>query len=127
VRRLQVNLNRKQVMVVHRRVLKKKKLVYLLTAASPVKYKGGRSSVVYIGTTKKGVGRIAESAAWRAEEIMSARGLKELRVFVVYCGSRRGVSTWEWLEDALLAEFRAEYEQLPMCNSQGQKKSGMKS
>ena len=122
MRRLQINLNKKQVMVVHRRVLKKKKVVYLLTAISPVKYKGGRSNIVYIGTTKKGVGRIAESAARRAEEIMSTRGLKELHVFVVYCSSRTGVPTWEWLEDALLAEFRAEYEQLPMCNSQGKKK-----
>jgi hypothetical protein len=109
-------------MMVHRRILKKRKVVYLLTAASAVKYRGGRSRVVYIGTTKKGVGRIAGSAAWRAEDIMSRRGLKELHVFVVSCSSRPGVPTWEWLEDALLAAFRAEYEQLPICNSQGKKK-----
>jgi hypothetical protein len=32
--------------------------------------------VVYIGTTKRGVGRIAGSAAKRASEIMSTWGLK---------------------------------------------------
>ena len=122
MRRLQIHLNKKLVMMVHRRVLKRKKVVYLLTAVSPVKYRGGRSQIVYIGTTKRGVGRIAGSAAGRAEEIMSARGLKEINVFVISCSSRPGVPTWEWLEDALLAEFRSEYEELPMCNSQGKKK-----
>jgi hypothetical protein len=122
VRRLQVHLDKKLGMSVHRRILKRRKVVYLLTAASSVKYRAGRSKVVYIGTTKKGVGRIAGSAAWRAEEIMSTRGLKEVNVFVVSCSSRPGVPTWERLEDALLAEFRAEYEELPMCNSQGKKK-----
>ena len=121
MRRLQVNLNKKSVMAVHRRILKKKKLVYLLTAAKPVKYRGGRSKVVYIGTTKKGVRRIAGSAAWRAEEIMSTRGLKEVNVFIVSCSSCPGLPTWRRLEDALLAAFRAEYEQLPMCNGQGKK------
>jgi hypothetical protein len=109
-------------MAVHRRILKRKKVVYLLTASNHIKYKAGRSKVMYIGTTKKGLARIAGSAAHRAVEIMSTRGLKEINVFVVSCASRPGVPTWEWLEDALLAAFRAEYEQLPKCNSQGQKK-----
>jgi len=109
-------------MTVNRRVLKKRKVVYLLTAARPLKYKGGRSRIVYIGTTKKGVHRIASSAAYRAVEIMSTRGLKELSVFVVSCSSRPGLQTWERLEDALIAAFRIEYEQLPKCNSQGKKK-----
>jgi hypothetical protein len=53
---------------------------------------------------------------------MSQRGLKELSVFVVSCSSRPGLPTWERLEDALIAEFRREYEELPMGNSQGIKK-----
>lgn len=122
MRRLQVHLNRKSVMMVHRCVLKKRKIVYLLTTAMPVRCRCGRSRIVYIGTTRRGVGRIAGSAAGRAEEIMSARGLKEVNVYVVSCPARAGVPTWKRLEDALLAEFRSEYEQLPMCNSQGKKK-----
>jgi hypothetical protein len=120
--RLYVHLHDKPVMTVHRRVLKKKKVVYLLTAARPLKYKGGRSQIVYIGTTKKGVHRIASSAAGRAVEILLTRGLKELSVFVVSCSSRSGVPTWKRLEDAIIAAFRIEYEQLPKCNSQGLKK-----
>ena len=120
--RLYVNLYGKPVMTVHRRVLKKKKVVYLLTGARPIKYKGGRSQVVYIGTTKKGVHRIASSAAGRAVEILLTRGLKELSVYVVSCSSRPGLPTWKRLEDALIAAFRIEYEQLPRCNSQGLKK-----
>ncbi len=119
MRRLQVHLNAKEVMTVHRRILKKRKVVYLLVARSPLKYKGGRSQIVYIGTTRKGVRRISGSAAHHAEEIMARRGLKVIDVFVVSCDSRSGLQTWEWLEDALIAEFRAEYEQLPMCNDRG--------
>ena len=121
MRRLQVHLNKKEVMTVHRRILKKRKVVYLLVARSPVKYKGGRSQIVYIGTTRKGMRRISGSAANHAEEIMATRGLKVIDVFVVSCSSRSGLQTWEWLEDALIAEFRAEYEQLPMCNDRGKK------
>ena len=88
-------------------------VVYLLAARNPVKYKGGRSRIVYIGTTRKGVRRISGSAAHHAEEIMATRGLKAIDVFIVSCDSRSGLQTWEWLEDALIAEFRAEYEQLP--------------
>jgi hypothetical protein len=121
MRRLQVHLNPKEVMRVHRRILKERKVVYLLVAKSPVKYRGGRSQIVYIGTTRKGVDRISGSAAHHAEEIMAARGIKFIDVFVVSCSSRSGLPTWEWLEDALLAEFRAEYEELPKCNDQGKK------
>jgi hypothetical protein len=122
VQRLLVHLNKKLVMTVHKRVLKKKKVVYLLTTANPIKYKFGRSKVVYIGTTKKGVGRIAGSAAGRAEKIMSGRGLKELNVFVVSCSPHPGVPSWKRLEDALLAIFLSEYHELPMCNDHGKKK-----
>jgi hypothetical protein len=76
VRRLHVTLNPKSVMTVHRRILKKTKLVYLITTAKPVRCRIGSSRVVYIGTTKRGVGRIAGSAAKRASEIMSTWGLK---------------------------------------------------
>ncbi len=121
MRRLQVHLNTKEVMTVHRRILRKRKIVYLLVAASSVKYTAGRSQIVYIGTTRKGIRRIAGSAVHHAEDIMATRGLKFIDVFVVSCGSRSGLQTWRRLEDALLAEFRAEYEQLPMCNGQGKK------
>src|SRR5579863_9325357 len=101
MRRLFVHLNAKPVMTVSRRVLKKKKVVYLLTAARYVKYRGGKSRIVYIGRTKKGVHRIASSAAGRAVQILLTRGLRELSVCVVSCSSRPGLPTWERLEDAL--------------------------
>jgi hypothetical protein len=78
MRRLQVQLNTKAVMTVHRRILKKRKVVYLLAAKHPVRYKGGMSQIVYIGTTRKGVRRISGSAAHHAEEIMATRGIKAI-------------------------------------------------
>jgi len=120
--RLKLHQKIRMVMIVHRRILRKNKVVYLLTAASPVKYKNGRSKIVYIGTTKKGASRIAESAARRAEEIMSTRGLKEVNVFVVSCNPRAGLATWKRLEDALLVQFYSTYHEFPMCNDRGKKK-----
>ena len=109
-------------MTVHRLILKKRKIVYLLVGPKPFKYKGGRSRIVYIGTTKKGAHRIASSAAYRAEEILANRGFRAMDVHIVSCGSRPGLKSWSYLERALLAQFKAIYLELPMCNKQSGKR-----
>jgi hypothetical protein len=72
--RMIVSLKRKPAMTVHRRILEKDKVVYLLVGPRPIKYENGSSKIAYIGTTKKGADRMATSAAHRAEEIMEMRG-----------------------------------------------------
>lgn len=119
--RMTVSLKKKPVMTVYRRILEKDKLVYLLVGPKSIKRKNGRSKIAYIGTTKKGAHRMAESAAYRAQEIMERRGFRSVDVYVVSCKSRPGLKAWEHLEDALLAEFRAIYFELPLCNDQGKK------
>lgn len=118
---MKVTLIPDEAMTVHRRILRKDKLVYLLVAPKPQKYPEGKSSIVYIGTTKKGAKRIATSAAHRAEEILQLWGIKYMNVHVVACSAVQGLRTWVHLEKALIAEFRSNYFRIPLCNKKGKK------
>lgn len=118
-KRLTISLKAKHAMQVTRVSIGKKKLVYLILVKKPLKYEWGRSRIVYIGTTKKGVGRIAQSAAARAEAILGLHGVREFTVRIVTCPPRPNVKTWVKLERALLFIFRQRYGALPKCNTQG--------
>ena len=119
--KMKVHLVGKPVMTVHRRIIKKDKLVYLLVAPKPAKYPNGKSRILYVGTTSKGVKRIAGSAAHRAQEILESWGLRQMDVHIVSCKARQGLQSWGLLEDAILAQFRTRYFSLPRFNKQGQK------
>jgi len=115
---MKVSVNRKPAMTVYRRVLKHKKLVYVLAARNPLKYQNGRSRILYIGTTKKGISRIATSVAHRSKKILNQRGVREMDVHVVSCEARPGLKSWGLLERALVAQFRSRYFEVPLCNTQ---------
>jgi predicted GIY-YIG superfamily endonuclease len=115
---MRVTVNPKPAMTVYRRALKHRKLVYILAARKTLKYKNGRSRVLYIGTTKKGISRIAESVAHRSKKILKQRGVREMDVHVVSCERRPGLKSWALMERALVAQFRSRYWQVPSCNTQ---------
>ena len=75
--------------------------------------------VVYIGTTKNGVSRVAESAAFRSGQVFAQRGVEEIQVRILACNPRQHVKTWKKLERALLIVFRETYGVIPLCNTQG--------
>ena len=116
---MKAHVGSKPVMTVHRRILKKKTLVYLLVGRTAIRYADGRSRVVYIGTTSKGASRIAKSAAFRAEQILAQRGFRNMDVYVVTCPPVGGLKSWIQLEKALLAAFRGLYHEKPLCNQKG--------
>ena len=118
---MRVQLASKPAMTVHRRILTKDRIVYLLVGKKPFRYRGGRSRIAYIGTSKRGARRIASSAAHRADEVFSKRGSRQMDVFIASCEARPGLKSWEYLERALLANFLAQYQELPFCNRQGKK------
>jgi hypothetical protein len=118
---MRVQLASKPAMTVHRRILTKDRIVYLLVGRKPFKYRGGRSRIAYIGTSKRGARRIASSAAHTADEFFSKRGSRQMDVFIASCEARPGLKSWEYLERALLANFLAQYQELPFCNRQGKK------
>jgi hypothetical protein len=118
-KRLQIKLERKIAMHVNRVSIGKKKLVYVLLAQKQLKYPWGRSRIAYIGTTKKGMDRIAQSVAARADAVLGIHGVREFTVRIVTCRPRKNVKTWEKLEDAFLLVFRHKYGRLPFCNEKG--------
>ncbi len=97
----------------------KDKLVYVLIANKSLRYPYGRSRIVYIGTTKNGISRIATSIANHAEDILGWRGVRQITARVITCKPRQNVDTWKKLERALLLLFRAEYGRVPMKNTAG--------
>jgi len=119
--RLSISLKRDEALRATRVTIGKLRLVYVLVADKPQRYREGRSRIVYIGTTKKGVARVAQSAAARAEEILSLHGVRAFEARIVTCSPRQNVATWRKLERALLLGFRERFGQVPRCNSHGKK------
>jgi hypothetical protein len=92
-------------------------MVYILAANKYLPYANGRSRILYIGTTKKGAGRPAVSAVFKASEVFyKLRGIKTIDVHIARCAKRKSVQTWKELESALLDAFRKRYFELPKCN-----------
>ena len=120
-KRLTISLKPIYAMQVTRVSIGKKKLVYAILVNKALKYPWGRSRIVYIGTTEKGVARIAQSVAARAQRVLSLHGVREFIVRIITCPPRPNVKTWQKLERALLLVFRHKYGALPKCNTQGKK------
>lgn len=106
-------------MHVTRVTLHSDKMVYVIVANKKFRYRWGRSPIVYIGTTKKGTGRMAQSAARLTDEVLSKYGVKSFDVRMITCRPRNRVRTWIKLERALLLEFRKMYGNVPEFNIQG--------
>jgi hypothetical protein len=106
-------------MSVDRTITKHKKLVYLLLAPKPQKYSRGRSRIMYVGTTEKGISRIASSVATRSEAIFKKWGIKTIEIQIAWCRPLQKVKSWKILERAILSDFLSIHGGLPACNVQG--------
>ena len=118
-KRLTVSLKRGHAMQVTRVSIGKKRLVYVIVTKNPLKYPWGRSRIAYIGTTKKGMVRIAHSIANKSHEVLCLHGVRECFARIITCPPRPRVKTWVKLERALLIVFLHKYGALPKCNTQG--------
>ena len=94
-------------------------MVYVLVASKMIKYPFGSSKIAYIGTTKKGIQRVAQSVAHRADMILGLHGVHSFEARIVSCRRRQNVSTWKKLEYALLLKFRKEFGRVPRFNQKG--------
>src|SRR6266513_1658430 len=103
-----------------RAALHHNRLVYIAKANKRITYQHGKSRIAYIGTTKNGVYRIANSAAWKAQSLLNEHGIWQLEFFVVTCSGYKAVKTWRKLERALLIRFRERLGSVPSGNNQGQ-------
>jgi hypothetical protein len=119
--RLRISQKPTPAMSVHRIALDDECLVYVICADKKISYPQGKSHIAYIGTTKRGVARVAESAAYRSTKILQMHGVKAFDVRIVTCRRRQGIKggTWRLLERALLITFKNRFGEVPTCNSVG--------
>ena len=96
-------------------------LAYIAIANKPIRYDHGSSRIAYIGTTKNGVRRVANSAAWKAEELFSRNGVHTLEFYFIATPRRGKQPTYRNFERALLLRFRERYGSPPVANMHGKK------
>lgn len=118
-KRAKISLKREVALTARRILIGGQKLVYVLVAERAVKYPWGRSRILYIGTTRNGSARVAQSVSARADNILQRHGVKLFHARIVTCSPRRRLKTWVELERALLRIFRELYGELPKCNGRG--------
>jgi hypothetical protein len=102
-------------------ILAREKTVYFHLVNKPLKYPYGRSRIVYIGMTKKGIGRIMGSIAERLDDEFNIHGVHTVEVHEIGCTPRQRVKTWKKLECASLIAFRQMYGEVPLLNSHGER------
>jgi hypothetical protein len=118
-KRLHIKVSKHPVIRVARSGVHEQKLVYVACANRLQLYPHGRSRVVYIGTTKKGIARIAASAARAATRFLTLHGVREISLSVVTCPPRPGMKSWLKLERGLLLAFKEVFGSVPIGNTQG--------
>jgi hypothetical protein len=107
-------------MTLGRAALGTERLVYILAANKLLKYPRGRSRIVYIGTTKRGVRRVASSVAGRAAALFERRGVRRVDAHLLtYTRRSGGQKLWLKLERAILFMFKYEYGTIPVLNKMG--------
>ena len=118
-KQLKVKLENGIALEVRRAAVKKRKLVYVLLANKKLKYERGYSHILYIGTTTKGVRRIASSAAAKAAAMLGEHGVKSVSARIITCEGRSNVKSWKKLERALIIKFSELHREPPFYNKQG--------
>jgi hypothetical protein len=119
VKRLRISLKRHEAITVDRVSVGKLKLAYVICADKKLRYGKKRSKIAYIGTTKNGIDRFAQSAASRSDQVFDLRGVERFTVHVVTCTPRQKVKSWHKLERALILTFKNMFGAVPKCNVQG--------
>lgn len=119
--KLTIQTMKNAAVTIHRRALRRDKLVYVACANRSRRHPHGRSRIVYIGTTKAGASRIAASAAAKARDILEDHGVKKLDFYVVGCAPRQNVETWRKLERGLILTFKYLFGEPPVGNTQGRR------
>lgn len=123
MKKLRISLKGPPAMRVTKVSIGNDRLCYLLVCNKKIKYKAGRSKIIYIGTTKKGVARVAQSVSAKAENALGMHGVTEFEARIVTCKLRQNVKTWLKLERGLLLVFKDMFGEIPKLNTQGKNMS----
>jgi hypothetical protein len=120
-RRITISVKRESALHATRISIGRLKLVYVLVADKRLDYPKAKSRIAYIGTTKRGLRRVASSVAVRTDQILALRGVRSLDARVVTCQPRQRVKSWFVLERALILTFREMFGGPPKGNSHGKR------
>ena len=120
-KKLRVTTLNKPSIVINRTRATKNTLVYIAVSNKAFNYRFGKSRVVYIGTTKTGTYRIAQSAVDKSKDLFTLHGIKQLSFYIVTCSSVKNLQSWKKLERALILTFRQLYGDPPKENIQGKR------
>ncbi len=118
---MKAKVSSKPAITITRNAIKADKLVYVAQANKAIRYKYGESRIVYIGTTKAGARRIAQSAASKAEELLRLYGVRTLQFYTVTSTKIPGLKSWRLLERALILRFRERFGEPPKSNIIGKR------
>jgi hypothetical protein len=119
-RKVKVSLSSEAVITLGHKAIRSDRCVYVLVTNKHVKYRNGKSRIVYIGTTKRGVRRVASSVAHRAEDALEQRGARTVQAHLLtYTGRTGKHNLWKHLERAALVMFQIEYGSIPILNRVG--------
>jgi hypothetical protein len=125
-RRISLSLRREPALTVTRSSTKQDVLVYVFAADRKLKYPNGRSRIVYIGKTEKGIARVTGSASERADKILSEHGVYSFQARLVHYPSDQIDMRQTWhraptilLERALIIMFGELFDAKPLCNGTG--------
>lgn len=108
-------------MYVSRIAIKADRIVYFIITRKSNRYRWGKSRITYIGTSKRGMTRIATSAANKADELLNWHGVRYFEMLVATCEGKQSVTTWKIFESALLLRFRERHGEVPWLNAKGKK------
>lgn len=119
-RKLGVTVRKEAVVEVYRKGLPKrgsKKCVYFVCADKAQKYPyKERSKIVYIGTTERGLDRVAESMKKKAPEAFEIHGVKKISFYIIQSQRRQNRETWNELERDLILKFKGLKGAVPKLN-----------
>ncbi len=118
-RKLRISTGKLPALTVTRQAISKSKIAYALTANKALKYPDARSTIAYIGTTERGLKRMTETVAARADDLLTNHGINTLEVHVIQCKGKQRVKSWKSLEHALLLCFKRYYGAVPLANKIG--------
>jgi len=118
-RKIRLKWQRRAAITITREAYAASELVYIAYANKRLHYPHGHSRVAYIGTTKTGAWRVANSAVWRAEDVLNRQGIHTLEFWLIPTPRRGRQATYRKLERALLLRFRERYGCVPCANKQG--------
>ena len=120
-KKIKLNVSKTFAITINRTAIKADKLVYVAKANKKLRYHFGRSHILYFGTTKAGARRIAQSAAYRAEQFLNDYGVKSLEFHIVTASAVPGLKSWKLVERALILRFRERFGEPPKGNLVGKK------